>query len=214
MNWKQISKMTPAQLNEKLIAFGNFMKEDMPRVKKIGIFIGISVICIFIGGQAETFFKSSIKTTIEKRDGYKNIQIFLDTYQRDAKNYKDEISKLKGKLLDEASVEKSALFVQKTADSNGVTIVSSNRTSKTKKVGSGVEAQTMDLSLSGTYSSIIKMLNEMEEASFFLNIEKVAFKPNQGQSNPNEMTADIEYSVFFDTGEIKQDDKKGGAGKK
>lgn len=205
VNWKKIGKMTPAQANEKLTAFAVFMKEDLSKIKKMGAFCLVALALFFFGGRANAYLQSSIQSTIEKRDGYKSVQTFIDTYQRDAENYKTEISKIKGSLIDEDSVEKVSVFVQKTAESNGVTVSSSTRSSSAKKLNNGISGLPMNIQMTGTYSAIIKTLTEIEDASVFINIERATIKPQKTNGASDDVTADLEYLIFFDK---KGSDKK------
>ena len=134
MNLKEIGRLTPDQINKKFEQFVGFMKEDMPALKKMGICVVASVLLLVAGKVANSNLQTSVSAAIEKRDEYKNIQTYLETYQRDAKAYKEEIAKVKGKILDEQSLDKSNIFIQKLAENNGVAIVTSQRQEKPKKI--------------------------------------------------------------------------------
>ena len=203
IDFKKIGRMTPDQINQKFTLFVDYLKLDMPTLKKMGICVVAAVALGMAGKIANSHLQTSVTAAIEKRDEYRNIQNFLETYQRDAKAYKDEINKVRGKILDEGSIDKSNVFVQKLAESNNVTIVTSQRTERTKKIGNGVSAQQIKLSVEGQYSSILKMISEMENASFFIGIEAVDMHEVRGDAKGQKgadmlVDARIEYLVFFE----------------
>ena len=210
MNLQKLNQLSVEEAQERIGFLVDKFKEDKDSLKKIGFCLAAAIVLTFGSKGINNYFKTSLAATIEKRDEYKNIQDFLDVYQNDAQEYKKEISKVSGKILEESSIDKSITFVQKLAESHGVKVTNSQRAEKAKSIGKEIHTQTVNLSLIGPYTGIIQMLNELENAGFFVSIDTITLKQvaqtngSQAQGKPTDsdeksVEARLSYTLFYQT---------------
>ncbi len=208
----RLKQMNADEFNAKATAFIKSMNEEKELSKQIMVCVVLAIVFVFLGKVANSNLHSSVTAAMERRDEYKNIQLFLDTYNKDMDAYQKEVTKITGTLLKANELDKSMTLVQKMAEARNVKINSTQRRDTSDKIGAGVQSQDIKMTVSGTYSDILQFISDIENASFFTAINSVAMRSDPKTADKiGVVDANLDYSVFF---EKAPDEKKGGDGKK
>lgn len=212
MTFKEFAKMSPSKAQELMSTMLKRVFDDVAVRKKIGICIVATIVFGFGAYFANKYLHGSISNALSQHEEHERIEKYLKEYNDDAKAYKEEMTKINAKIIEEKDLDKANLFVQKLAETNNISIQNAQRVEKTKAIGSGISAQTTKMVLNGTYSDLIKFLHGVENASFFTCIDGFSANVKNKTTSSDAITANVSYMVFFQKagGSSSSSDEKGG----
>lgn len=210
----KIKNTDSESLKESADIFFEKIKNDNSFQKKGGICLAI-IAALLIGTHVvDAYQQQTIKVASEKQAKYEEIQKYLKKHNNDTMEYKDDLSQVKGKILDETEVDKANAVIIKLAEANGVSVSNNKKGAKAENIGNNIFSQKVSIDLTGEYGNILKFVNALENESFFTACETFSLSSARASAgNPNSVTAKIDYKVFFvkskpDTSKESSNDKK------
>ena len=201
-------------LKESASIFFEKIKIDSSFQKKGGICLAI-IAALLIGTHVvDAYQQQTIKVATEKQAKYEEIQKYLKKHNNDTMEYKDDLSQIKGKILDETEVDKANAVIVKLAEANGVSVSNNKKGAKAENIGNHIFSQKASIDLTGEYGNLLKFVDALENESFFTACETFSLSSAKASAdNPNTVTAKLDYKVFFvkskpDTSKDSSKDKK------
>ena len=173
----------------------NRIKEDKSFIKRIIICISVIIIILVITSLVNNYQQIGIQEATTKQSEYKEIETFLTKYNNEAENYKTNVGKVSGQIIEFKDVDKANIIVTELATSNNLTVNTNNKKEKTNNIANNIFTQDVDVDVTGHYSDIIKFLNELENEKFFVSISAVSITNSKENQELN--TAKISYQIFF-----------------
>lgn len=185
-------------LKESASIFFEKIKFDNSFQKKGGICLAI-IAALLIGTHVvDAYQQQTIKVATEKQAKYEEIQKYLKKHNNDTMEYKDDLSQIKGKILDETEVDKANAVIVKLAEANGISVSNNKKGAKAENIGNNIFSQKASIDLTGEYGNLLKFVDALENESFFAACETFSLSSTKASAdNPNTVTAKLDYKVFF-----------------
>lgn len=195
---ERLKTMDTESLKESATIFFEKIKNDNSFQKKGGICLAI-IAALLIGTHVvDAYQQQTIKVATEKQAKYEEIQKYLKKHNNDTMTYKEDLSQIKGKILDETEVDKANAVITKLAEANGVAVSNNKKGAKAENIGNNIFSQKASIDLTGEYGNILKFVNALENESFFAACETVSLSSSKASAeNPNAVSAKLDYKVFF-----------------
>ena len=186
-------------LQESASLFFEKIKTDSKFQKKGGICLAIIVGLLAGTHFVDAYQQGTIKSVSEKQAKYEEIQKYLEKHNNSAMDYKEDVSKINGKILNESEVDKANAVISKLAETNGVTITNNKKTAKSENIGNNIFTQKTSLEVTGEYGNILNFINAMENESFFASCETLSLgsAARNEAKTPNTVSAKLDYKIFF-----------------
>lgn len=195
---EKIESADSDSLKESVSSFLEKIKVDNSFQKKSGICLAIIATLLIGTHLVDAYQQQTIKVATEKQAKYEEIQNYLKKHNNDAMEYKDDLSQIKGKILDEMEVEKANAVIIKLAETNGISVSNNKKGTKAENIGNNIFSQKASIELTGDYGNILKFVNALENESFFTACETFSLTSDKAnEENPNIVSAKIDYDVFF-----------------
>lgn len=186
------------EIKNEISDFLEKIQEDSVYKKKMIILILSSIIVLLLTYGINNYQKGTIETLTSRQTEYNEINSFLKTYNNNAINYKEDLSQIKSRILDEKDIDKANILIAKMAENHNLKIENNKKNEKQENIGANIYAQTTDLNVTGSYDDIIKFVNDIENNDFFISVETFSTnKASEMKNINNAIGVKISYKVFF-----------------